>query len=123
MCARRGTGTRTVRVRLGDGEVTVWNDGEGIPVVRHSGNGGVWLPQMLFGSLLTGSNFDDRQVKFTGGRNGYGAKLANIFSAQFTVRTRDAHRGLRYEQRCNLYAAHLTRAALCLVARSPVFAW
>jgi hypothetical protein len=34
----------------------------------------------------------------TGGRNGYGAKLANIFSSQFVVETNDTTRGLRYRQ-------------------------
>jgi DNA gyrase/topoisomerase IV subunit B len=32
---------------------------------------------------LAGSNFDDDQKKLTGGRNGYGAKLANIYSHEF----------------------------------------
>jgi DNA topoisomerase-2 len=34
----------------------------------------------------------------TGGRNGYGAKLANIFSTQFTVDVADGQRGRRYTQ-------------------------
>ena len=34
----------------------------------------------------------------TGGRNGYGAKLTNIFSTQFTVETNDTTRGLRFRQ-------------------------
>ena len=32
--------------------------------------------------LRAGSNFDDGMKKTTGGRNGYGAKLANIFSTR-----------------------------------------
>lgn len=40
---------------------------------------------MIFGHLLTSSNYEDNKKKVTGGRNGYGAKLANIFSKQFTV--------------------------------------
>ena len=36
--------------------------------------------------------------KITGGRNGYGAKLANIFSTRFVVATADGRRGRRYEQ-------------------------
>lgn len=34
----------------------------------------------------------------TGGRNGYGAKLANIFSAQFTIEVADGTRGRKYLQ-------------------------
>jgi DNA topoisomerase-2 len=40
---------------------------------------------MIFGHLLTGSNFDDDIKRVTGGRNGYGAKLTNIFSNEFIV--------------------------------------
>ena len=53
---------------------------------------------MIFGHLLTGSNYDDEQQKTTGGRNGYGAKLCNIFSSQFTLETQDSSRGKRYKQ-------------------------
>ena len=35
----------------------------------------------------------------TGGRNGYGAKLANIFSTEFTIETCDGKRLRRYRQR------------------------
>jgi DNA gyrase/topoisomerase IV subunit B len=34
---------------------------------------------------LTSSNYDDDQKKLTGGRNGYGAKLANIYSSEFST--------------------------------------
>src|ERR1700709_1877086 len=53
---------------------------------------------MIFGHLLTGSNYDDDQQKTTGGRNGYGAKLCNIFSSEFTLETQDSSRGKRYKQ-------------------------
>ena len=45
----------------------------------------MYIPEMVFGHLLTGSNFDDSVSKVTGGRNGYGAKLANIFSKEFSL--------------------------------------
>jgi DNA topoisomerase-2 len=53
---------------------------------------------MIFGHLLTGSNYDDDEQKTTGGRNGYGAKLCNIFSTEFTVETQDSNSGKRYKQ-------------------------
>ena len=45
-----------------------------------------------------GSNFDDDEKKTTGGRNGYGAKLANIFSKKFIVECLDATHGLKFTQ-------------------------
>ena len=75
----------------------VYNDGQGIPVTEHAEEQ-LWLPELLFGHLLTGSNFDDSQRRLTGGRHGYGAKLTNIFSQEFTVQTADTERGLAYRQ-------------------------
>lgn len=47
----------------------------------------MYVPTMIFGHLLTSSNYNDEEAKVTGGRNGYGAKLCNIFSNKFTVET------------------------------------
>ncbi len=77
--------------------ISVYNNGEGIPVVEHKDHG-VWVPELIFGHLLTSSNYDKDEKKITGGKNGYGAKLANIFSKMFKVETVDAERKLRYIQ-------------------------
>lgn len=70
------------------GCISVYNNGRGIPVEIH-GKEKLWIPELIFGHLLTSSNYDDDQKKTTGGRNGYGAKLANIYSTKFTVETAD----------------------------------
>uniref|UniRef100_A0A8C7VH52 DNA topoisomerase 2 n=1 Tax=Oncorhynchus mykiss TaxID=8022 RepID=A0A8C7VH52_ONCMY len=66
--------------------ISIWNNGKGIPVVEHKDEK-MYVPALIFGHLLTSSNYDDEQKKVTGGRNGYGAKLCNIFSTKFTVET------------------------------------
>ncbi|XP_060111232.1 DNA topoisomerase 2-alpha [Heteronotia binoei] len=66
--------------------ISVWNNGKGIPVIEHKVEK-VYVPALIFGQLLTSSNYDDDEKKVTGGRNGYGAKLCNIFSTRFTVET------------------------------------
>ena len=50
------------------------------------------MPELVFGHLLTSSNYDDKEKKVTGGRNGYGAKLTNIFSKKFIVKCGDSKR-------------------------------
>ena len=47
----------------------------------------VYVPELIFGQMMTSSNYDDSEKKVTGGRNGFGAKLCNIFSTKFTVET------------------------------------
>ncbi|KAF0874172.1 TOP2A topoisomerase, partial [Crocuta crocuta] len=66
--------------------ISIWNNGKGIPVVEHKVEK-TYVPALIFGQLLTSSNYDDDEKKVTGGRNGYGAKLCNIFSTKFTVET------------------------------------
>ncbi|KAK7507966.1 hypothetical protein BaRGS_00000931 [Batillaria attramentaria] len=66
--------------------IKIWNNGKGIPVVEHKTEK-MYVPTMIFGHLLTSSNYDDSEKKVTGGRNGYGAKLCNIFSNKFIVET------------------------------------
>ncbi|KAL0587421.1 hypothetical protein ABG067_003040 [Albugo candida] len=96
---QRDPSMNTVRVTIDPvvGEVSVWNNGKGIPVVQHKEHH-VYVPELIFGHLLTGSNFDDKKKKTTGGRNGYGAKLANIFSTRFVVETADKNVRKRYKQ-------------------------
>ncbi|XP_033100510.1 DNA topoisomerase 2-alpha-like isoform X2 [Anneissia japonica] len=66
--------------------ISVWNNGKGIPIVEHQTEK-VFVPELIFGHLLTSSNYNDDERKVTGGRNGYGAKLCNIFSQKFKVVT------------------------------------
>ena len=54
------------------------------------------MPELVFGHLLTSSNYDDSVKKVTGGRNGFGAKLANIFSKVFIVKTGDSKKKKEY---------------------------
>ncbi|WRT66491.1 uncharacterized protein IL334_003450 [Kwoniella shivajii] len=77
--------------------ISVYNTGKGIPVEMHKKEG-VMIPELIFGHLLAGSNFDDDQKKLTGGRNGYGAKLANIYSHEFVVETADKVNSKKYKQ-------------------------
>ena len=62
----------------------------------------MWVPVLVFGYLLTGSNFNDKKKKTVGGRNGYGAKLTNIYSTRFRVRTADKTSQLSVEWSQNM---------------------
>lgn len=77
--------------------ISVWNGGHGIPVEMHATEK-MYVPELIFGTLLTSSNYDDEQKKVTGGRNGYGAKLCNIFSTEFTVETACKESGKTFKQ-------------------------
>ena len=80
-------------------EIVIINEG-GIPIEQHDkhkddkGNL-LWIPHMIFGILLTSSNYEDKE-RVVGGKNGYGSKLANMFSKYFKVKI--ARDGKQFEQ-------------------------
>ncbi|KAF8363065.1 top-2 [Pristionchus pacificus] len=78
-------------------EISVFNNGKGIPVAMHKVEN-MYVPELIFGTLLTSSNYNDDEKKVTGGRNGYGAKLCNIFSTEFTLETSSKEFGKCFKQ-------------------------
>ena len=80
------------------GYISIENNGENsIPVEVHPDHK-VLVPSMIFGELLTSSNYDDKEERTTGGRNGIGIKLANIFSTKFTIDIVDIKRKKKFHQ-------------------------
>lgn len=88
-----------VKCGVVDGKFTisVENDGDGIPIEEHPSEK-VYVPELIFGHLLTSGNYNKEEEKIVGGKNGYGAKLANIFSTEFTVATRSPKHEKSYSQ-------------------------
>ena len=80
------------------GIIMIKNGGKGIPIEIHK-TYNMYVPQLIFGNLLTSSNYNDNIKKVTGGRNGYGAKLTNIFSKTFIVETANRDKGKKYKQK------------------------
>ncbi|KAH7911821.1 DNA topoisomerase [Hygrophoropsis aurantiaca] len=89
--------TIKVTIDVEESTISVYNNGRGIPIEMHSREK-IYIPELIFGHLLSSSNYDDDEKKLTGGRNGYGAKLANIYSHEFTIDTADKKSGQKYKQ-------------------------
>jgi len=87
----------TIEISADNQTITVKNDGQGIDVIEHP-EYKVWVPQLIFGELLTSTNYDKEEKKLVGGKNGYGVKLANIFAKKLTVETVDSEREKKYTQ-------------------------
>ena len=92
-----GLPVKHIDVNLTDTNISVRNDGDGVPVAAHTETG-LWAPELIFGNLLTSSNYDKAEEKTVGGKNGYGAKLTNIFSSSFYVETVDHRTKKKYAQ-------------------------
>ena len=89
--------TIKININKETGEISILNDGDGIDIVMMEEHN-MYPPELIFGCLLTSTNYDDKKEKVTGGKNGYGAKLANIFSTKFIVETVDRIRKKHYIQ-------------------------
>ena len=89
--------TIKVTIDTSQNEISVMNNGKGIDIEMHKEHD-VYVPELIFGHLLTSTNYDDTEKRTTGGRNGYGAKLTNIFSNFFSIETVDGQRKKKYYQ-------------------------
>jgi len=80
------------------GTIEVKNNGTSVPVEFHKDEK-MYLPEMIFGNLLTSGNYDDEEERLVGGCNGLGAKACNIYSTWFDVEIQDTIRHKKYYQR------------------------
>jgi DNA topoisomerase-2 len=81
-----------------EGYIRVFNNcGKSIPILEHPVHKSL-IPSMIFGELLTSSNYDDSKKRTTGGRNGYGAKLCNVLSTTFKVEIGDCENEKSFSQ-------------------------
>ncbi|QOI90210.1 DNA topoisomerase 2 [Pyramimonas orientalis virus] len=79
------------------GVIEVYNSGEGIEVEMHKEHK-VYIPELVFGNMLTSTNYDDTEERVIGGQNGIGAKACNIFSTSFVIETVDSKKKKLYRQ-------------------------
>lgn len=100
---------------FGENEITIENDGPVPEIKKHEREAdedhdvdGIYEPQLLFGRLMAGTNFDDiptggggkKQTKerVVSGRNGVGVSLLNIFSKKFVLTINNASDKKSYTQ-------------------------
>ena len=77
-----------IKVTVKPDHIIIENDGPGIPIEINKEHK-IYIPEMIFGHLHSGSNFDDDDNRNWGGMNGLGSKLTNIYSKRFIVETAD----------------------------------
>ena len=114
---------KNIRVTIDreSGYIEVHNDGDGIDVVQHAEHGNIYVPELIFGHLLTSVNYDDAEEKVVGGQNGIGAKACNIFSKHFVVETLDhrARKTYLQEFRDNMSVVAPPVIKACAASKKP----
>lgn len=104
--------TIKVNIDKDTGVISVYNDGEGIEIVLHPEHK-IYVPELIFGNLLTSSNYDVDQTRIVQGTNGIGCKACNIMSEYFTVETHDKTHVYKQTFRNNMNVAekpHIKKA-------------
>jgi DNA topoisomerase-2 len=76
-------------------------DNGGIPIEIHKDHN-QYVPEVIFGNLMSGSNYDDTDERTVSGLNGLGAKLTNVFSEEFTVSSCDGKKHFTQSFRNNM---------------------
>lgn len=91
------------------GWIECWNNGLGIPVVKHeyeisdqlSGETkriNLYPAELFFGSGFSGTNYEDTEERKTSGRNGVGAKATVALSSHFIIEHYDSDSGKKFKK-------------------------
>jgi DNA topoisomerase-2 len=108
-----------VTIDKDSGRITIMNDGNGVDIKKHSSYGDLWIPELIFGELLTSTNYDKGEEKIWGGKNGYGSKLTNIFSKEFVIETVDHYSKKIYTQTFSDNMTQRTKAEVKASSKAP----
>jgi DNA topoisomerase-2 len=114
MKQRGDTPVKHIDIECSSGSFSVENDGKSIDVAKHPEHD-MYVPQLIFGELLTSTNYDKDEKKLVGGKNGYGVKLVNIFAKQMDVKIVDDTRKLVYTQ---TFSDNMTKVSVPKVVAS-----
>lgn len=99
--SRENSKLNTIKIFIDEKKKTIGvEDNGGIPVVLHKEHK-EYVPEMIFGHLMAGSNFDDSDDRKVAGTHGEGATLTNIFSTRFKVETDDGKKHFQIEWKNN----------------------
>lgn len=118
-----------IDITVDEDSFSVMNNGnDGIPIEEHPEHKTL-IPTMIFGEMLTSSNYDDTEKRTTGGRNGLGSKCTNIFSTKFEVEIIDNKNKKHFHQiwEDNMSIANKpsikksTKKGMCKVTSYPDF--
>jgi len=101
-----------IKVNIINDIISVENDGPGVPVIMHDKEH-IYIPELVFGHLLSGENFNDMEQRYLGGRNGIGIKCTNIYSKSFLLETSDGIKSYKQEFTDNMSVVNTPKVKKC----------
>ena len=82
-----------IKVDIAFNEISVQDNGRGIPVEIHEQTG-TYIAETVFSNLRAGSNFNDDEDQSLIGTNGVGSTLTNVLSSNFKIESCDGKKKL-----------------------------
>ncbi|AGE52659.1 DNA topoisomerase II [Paramecium bursaria Chlorella virus CvsA1] len=111
-CYNRDKKLTVLKVCIDEKSVSVHNDGCNIPIEKHDAEK-CYIPELIFGHLLAGENFDDSEQRTGAGRNGIGSKATNIFSKKFDVEICDGKKKYKQSWENNMSVMSKPKVTTC----------
>ncbi|AGE58895.1 DNA topoisomerase II large subunit [Paramecium bursaria Chlorella virus NYs1] len=111
-CYNRDKRLTILKICIDETSVSVHNDGCSIPIEKHDVEK-CYIPELIFGHLLAGENFDDTEQRTGAGRNGIGSKATNIFSRIFDVEICDGNKKYKQTWRDNMSIVSKPKVTTC----------
>ena len=94
---RCGTNPGGIHIYMDRNWVKIRNEGEPIPIEESKSTPGRLVPDVIFGKLRSSSNYDPNVILMGAGKNGFGAKLTNVYSKMFVVTIGNAKSKKHYQ--------------------------
>ena len=91
----KGVDPDEILITMNENTIKIRNGGIPIPVEMHKEEK-LYVPELIFGNLMSSSSYDKTKKRQFSSRNGFGSKLTNIFSKKFSVTVADSYNGLLY---------------------------
>jgi len=111
-----------INVHKESGVISVFNDGDSIDVDKLPAYDNVYVPEMIFGQLLTSTNYDknkEGKESIVSGVHGLGVKLCNVFSHEFSIDLVDHRRKKHYIQKWTQNMLQKEEPSIKYCARLP----
>ena len=99
--SKRNKKLNIIKIDINNEFISIYDNG-GIIIKKLKEYNNIYIPELIFSQLRTGSNFDDNENRIYGGLFGIGIKATNIFSKKFIVETCDGTNKYKQEFNNNL---------------------
>jgi DNA topoisomerase-2 len=110
---KNGLNYGKISVSIDENTISITNNGIMMPLEKNEE--GIYIPELVFGHFKTSSNYTDNRIG--GGKNGYGAKLTNVYSKLFSVEIYNLDTNTLYKQKWENNMSKVSKPSLTIPSK------